>query len=208
MLGALFASALLAANVPAPEEAPAPTPAAATEDVEIEVAEEEGLPFFGMSVDAGIPSGLGASAVLRPLPWLRIHGGGATNGAGFGLRGGVGFAPFQWFVTPVLHLQGGYFFEGDARGIASKFIVLPDYGDEALKRLNYTYFNAHLGLEIGSQSGFAFFVRGGPSWISSTVHGLETSLNRNADGIRFTAEDPEISGVIPSAELGFTLYFL
>lgn len=205
MFAAVFATVWLASAAPTEADSP-PAPSVATEKVE--TREEEGLPLFGMTVDAGIPSGLGASAVLRPLPWLRLHAGGATNGAGFGIRGGIGFAPFQWFVTPTLQLQAGRFFEGDARGIASKFIVLPDYGDEALKRFHYDYLNAHVGLEIGSQSGFSFFVRGGPSWIRSEVHGLETALNRNADGLRFEAANPTITGVIPSAELGITLYLL
>lgn len=207
MFAAVLASAMLAAAPPQPEAEPQQVAETVSGNVPDPVESEEGLPLFGISLDAGVPSGLGVSAVVRPLPWLRVHGGGATNGAGFGIRGGIGLAPVQWFLTPTLNLQAGHFFEGDARGIASKFILLPDYGDEALKRLNYTYFNAHLGLEIGSQSGFAFFLRGGPSWIRSKVHGLEGALNRDADGISFTATDPTISGVIPSAELGFNYFF-
>lgn len=215
MIAALFASVLVASGSPDPvaEAPPLEVEAASTESAvesagSAVVVGGESLPMLGMVVDLGVPSGLGISAVVRPLPWLRGHGGFAHNGAGFGIRGGVGLVPFQWVVSPALNLQLGHFFEGDATGAVKKFIVVPDFGDEALQRLHYTYFNAHVGLEVGSPSGFSFFLRGGPSWFKSRIHGLEKAMNRNADGVSYTAVDPNLSGVIPSAELGCTLYFL
>lgn len=164
--------------------------------------------LLGLSVDAGVPSGAGASLLVRPLPWLRLHGGVATNAASLGLRGGVSFTPFRSFVTPALTLGAGHFFEGDASGVAATVVVLPSYGDEMLRRVSYDYASAQLGLEFGSQDAFAFFVRGGLAWISSDLHGTGGQVGGSSERITFEASNPTVTATIPSAELGITFYLL
>src|SRR5688572_24712418 len=57
-------------------------------------------PRLGMALDVGAPDGVGASALLHPLRWLRVHLGATRNTLGFGVRGGSSFIPLELLVSP------------------------------------------------------------------------------------------------------------
>src|SRR5258705_5328098 len=108
-----------------PETAAPPVPDLAQEPPQVESAstgtcpEADGGRRFGLLVDAGVPGGAGLAAMFRPWRFLRAEGGVNWNTVSFGLRGGVTVIPFEWGVTPTLHLEGGHFFDGDASRFTS-----------------------------------------------------------------------------------------
>lgn len=149
--------------------------------------------MLGLMVDAGAPDGAFLSAVLRPLHWLRIHAGAGHNLIGLGLRGGLSLIPFRGFISPTLDLEGGHSFKGDLRSPYPSGEGIPE-------TLGYSYGNAHLGIELGSDN-FRFFLRGGYSYVAA-----EADLGElDESGVRFDSP-AELSLFTPSAKLGFIFY--
>lgn len=166
------------------------------------------LPKLGVMVGAGVPDGAQASLVLRPLPWLRLHGGGGYNLISKGVSGGLSLIPFG--AGPSLTVEGGHYFDGNANGIARKLAGSAFEDQAVLERVGYDYANAHLGLELG-QRRFTFFVHAGLSYVRATVHNLDTQLNGSAasNGGSTTVsfgQDPVVKVIGPSLKLGFVLY--
>ena len=128
-------------------------------------------------MDAGVPGGAGLAAMFRPWSFLRLEGGLNWNYLSFGLRGGVTVVPFEWGITPTLHLEGGHFFPGDA----SRFSTDPA-AKLVLQRVPEDYLSASLGLEFGSQQRFVFFLRMGLSWIRSEADNLAAAINSANSG--------------------------
>lgn len=158
-------------------------------------------PWLGLMVDAGVPDGAQLAAVWRPVHWIRFHGGGGYNLAGFGLRGGLSLVPFDAVFSPSLVVEGGHFFGGDFRGFVAD--VVGEAPDGTPESLSYSYGNLHLGLELGSDD-FTFYLRGGYSLIEATVTPAQPT---EGDALRFEG-DGRVSALVPSAKLGFVLYVL
>jgi len=140
---------------------------------------------FGLLVDGGVPGGAGVAGMFRPWQFLRLEGGVNWNYLSFGLRGGVTVIPFEWGVTPTLHLEGGHFFPGDASRFAS--------GAGAKLLLGHVpedYLSASLGLEFGSQQRFVFFLRMGLSWIRTEASNIAQAI---------AAENPGSTTTVKSA---------
>ena len=188
---------------------PAPGPAAAAPSAE----DEYSLTRFGLQLDAGAPGGAGAMLLVRPMWWLRLNAGLAYDVIGFGLRGGVTLAPGHFAVTPTLNLDAGHYFSGDA----NKFVT-PSDPDPAvlaaekslLSHTTYTFASAQIGLEFGSQRRFAFYLRGGLAYLTTTVSGadLTTVANSKAGGNNTTYKlgDAKFTSVLPTAALGFLIF--
>ena len=113
-----------------------------------------GLPSLGAMLDAGVPDGLGASAVYRPLYWLRLHLGVSTTTFSSGVRGGVTLVPLNFWISPSLTLEGGFLSEGDANGLVRTFSGNPQFSSTLLEKVSYAYGNAHLGVELGPPRRF------------------------------------------------------
>jgi len=140
---------------------------------------------FGLLVDGGVPGGAGLAGMFRPWDFLRVEGGLNWNYLSFGLRGGVTVIPFEWGLTPTLHLEGGHFFSGDASRFAS--------GGGAKVLLGHVpedYLSASLGLEFGSQQRFVFFLRAGLCWIRTEARNIAQAV---------AAENPGSTTTIKSA---------
>lgn len=167
---------------------------------------------FGVLLDAGVPDGIGASAVFRPWKWLRVHAGGAYNGISGGIRAGVTVLPPMFFpVLPTATLEVGHAFEGDANWIVRKFSSDPSFSNPTLRRVSYDYVNGHLGLELGAQNSFVFYIHGGVSYLSGTAREFQKTLDQggaSSGDTTFTAKDPKVSLVAPTGKVGFILYFL
>ena len=100
---------------------------------------------FGLLVDAGVPGGAGAAAMFRPWRFVRVEGGVNYNYLSFGLRGGLTFIPFEFIVTPTVHVEGGHFFAGDA----SSFVSDPGV-KILLMHVPENYLSTSLGLVFSS----------------------------------------------------------
>ena len=126
---------------------------------------------FGLLVDGGVPGGAGLAGTFRPWRFLRVEGGLNLNYVSFGLRGGVTVIPFEWGLTPTLHLEGGHFFSGDASRFTS------DAGTKVLlAHVPEDYLSASLGLEFGLQQRFVFFLRMGLCWIRTEAQNIKQAI--------------------------------
>jgi hypothetical protein len=187
---------------------PAVASAAAPVSVQKRVLDEESsTTVIGLGIDAGAPGGAGLTLLVRPLWWLRLNAGGAYNVGGFGFRGGITLAPGQWTVTPTLNLDAGRYLSGDV----NKFVTVTDANARALlARTTYTFATAQIGLEFGSQRWFSFYLRGGLTYVISTLSGASlTALangNLGATGTTATLGDAKFSALAPCASFGFNIF--
>ncbi|HYV66889.1 MAG TPA: hypothetical protein VE964_11650 [Myxococcales bacterium] len=159
---------------------------------------------FGLLVDAGVPVGLGLSGMFRPWSFLRLEGGINWNYLSFGLRGGVTLLPFEWGITPTLHLEGGHFFPADASRFSN------DTGVKlVLQHIPEDYLSASLGLEFGSQQQFVFFLRMGLCWIRSEAQQVAAAINSANPGSNTTAKSSADMSLLvqgPTVSVGVVLY--
>jgi hypothetical protein len=89
---------------------------------------------------------------------------------------------------------------------------LVDDGDEdaaklkpLLARVDYSYAALDLGVEIGSQRGFAFSLKFGLSWIALGTNGRATYAGDG--GTTVSMRDPAFRGTLGSAKLGLHYWF-
>ena len=196
-------AALLATAAP-------PVPDVAQEAPQVESASTGSLPAadgarrFGLLVDAGVPGGAGLAAMFRPWRFLRAEGGVNWNTLSFGLRGGVTVIPFEWGVTPTLHLEGGHFFDGDASRFTSNAgakVLLTSVPED--------YLSASIGLEVGSQDRFVFFVRMGLCWIRSEAQNVAQAIaaaNPGLDTRVKSADNMPLLVQVPTLSVGVLLF--
>ncbi len=168
---------------------------------------EDRLTMFGLLIDGGLPDGLGASLVFRPLLYTRLDAGVTYNLVGYGVRGGITLVPFRWAIVPTLRLEAGHYFEGDASRLTDSFGETSEAVKMVLRRMYYNYASAQIGLEIGSQNRFVFFLRGGISYISTSLRDFQSAVRTETDDSSVEIDDPIIRGTIPSANVGFMVFF-
>jgi hypothetical protein len=208
---ALLALALVSSGAPA---LAATADVAASSHVEASVAARPApaprapsLPLLGIMTDAGLPDGLAASLVYRPLRWLRVSGGGTYNLISSGVRGGVSLLPFGW--GPSLSVEGGHYFDGDANKTIQRFAGAGYKPNAALERVGYDYANAHLGLDLGYRR-VTFYIHGGMSYIRTAIHNLDQVAQSEAGSSSSTTisikQDPTVRAFVPSAKLGLIVY--
>jgi hypothetical protein len=171
--------------------------------LEADGREPDETPLWGVQLEAGFPDGAGASVLANPTRWLRVHFAALTNGGGFGVRLGVTFSPFASllrYVRPLVGLDAGTFFSGDATWVPG----LPN--DEvlkaALREVSYLFANGQIGFEFGSKY-VSFVIRGGLSYIDLQLGNPTLQL----DGATVTLKGVGVRGVIPSARVGLMLCF-
>jgi hypothetical protein len=203
----------VAAPVGGPGDAPGAYPGAAANPAQdqgtasgAEGDEHEGPGPFGVMFDVGLPDGIMLSGLYKPIRWARASLGLGYNGVSPGIRIGGALVPFG--TGPFFSLDLGHYFGGDANGLVGTFagghddtVVLEDVG--------YDYMNLRIGAEIGGDR-VKFMVRGGFTFIRSTIHHLDTLINEEADPGSTTTvtvgEDPVLTGVAPSLDLGLCVY--
>lgn len=163
---------------------------------------------WGLMLDGGLPEFMGASLLYRPLPWLRLNAGLATNTAGLAVRGGVGVALY-FPITPSLNLDVGHYFPADYGPLAQKLgMSTPDETVAlALQDIGYDFASATVGLEVGSPRHFSFFVRAGISYWSFNVGQSEALLRAALEDEGLTADPIQLRFTSPSAKVGFLIYF-
>jgi hypothetical protein len=166
---------------------------------------------FGVGLDVGAPAGAGLVGIFRPWKCLRVNAGLAYDVIGFGIRGGLSFVPWHWAVSPSLNLDFGHFFSGDASMFASD----PTPTQKALlKQVTFDYVSPQLGLEFGSQRRFAFYLRGGLTYVGNlgfagkdVTAEAQSHIDGQGDGAQVIgAGDLTFRALVPSFSLGFNLF--
>src|SRR4051812_5241213 len=204
-------AALLATTAASPPDAP---PAPQVEPATPGVAVEPPAPShwytlytgkrFGLLADAGVPGGAGVAAMFRPWRFLRAAAGVSWNYLSFGFRGAVTFVPFEGTLTPTLHLEGGHFFAGDASRFSSNAGA-----KVVLRSVPEDYLSASIGLEIGSQEKFVFFVRAGLSWIRSEAQDIAEAIAAANPGLKTgvkSADNMPLLVQLPTVSVGIVLF--
>ncbi len=164
------------------------------------------LTHFGVLLDAGLPDGAGASVVFRPWSFLRVHAGVTSILFSTGFRGGVSYVPFNFFITPSLTVEGGYLPSGDANVAVRMATGDSSFSSPALQDISYGFASAQLGLEVGPPRRFTFYLRGGLSYLDGNLGGLQSMLQQADATVQ--SRSLHLRMTLPSAKLGFIVYFL
>jgi hypothetical protein len=152
----------------------------------------------GLMFDLGTMEGGMLSLVYRPVSWLRVHGGGGTNGASPGLRVGAALSPSRHGLG--VSLEGGHFFPGDINGLFAAFAG-PDYDDShLLESFDYDFVNLQLGWEV-ERGDLLFFVRGGVGYLWSRLPAEDLARIDNLSPL--VDSDGSVEVLMPSLKLGF-----
>jgi hypothetical protein len=161
------------------------------------------LPRLGLVLDAGLPAGAGLLLQARPLDAVRLQAGPMWSGVGWGVKGGVVLAPFRAAVTPTLEAEAGYGFRADLSFLAGRSDV-PRELKPVLARARYWFVAGYLGLDLGSQRGLSFFVRGGLARLRVTAPG---TARTTTSGGALEIGDATLDATVPCAKLGLQLWF-
>jgi hypothetical protein len=108
-------------------------------------------------------------------------------------------------VTPTLNIDAGRYLTGDF----TKFVTVTNTNEAAvLSHARYTFATAQIGLEFGSQRRFSFYIRGGLTYLLTSVSGSDVAavFNGNTSGATLSAGRMPISALLPCASLGFNLF--
>lgn len=167
--------------------------------------------MLGLTLDAGVPDGAGASIVVRPLPRVRLSGGITHNAVSAGARAGINLSARRGWCSPVLSFDIGRYAEGDANPLVQKVSGDPTFSSPMLERVGYSYGNAHVGLEFGHTRA-TFYIHAGVSYVTGNIHGLSeaasSSMDSGGDTTVSFSSDPRFDVATVSARIGLVLYLL
>ncbi|HYH96795.1 autotransporter outer membrane beta-barrel domain-containing protein [Hyalangium sp.] len=162
---------------------------------------------LGVMLDVGAPDGVGLSAVVRPVRWLRINAGLTTNTLSLGLRGGISLVPLSSFVSPSLNLDLGHYFDANYNELVDRFGGIPLRSSVPINDVGFNYGGASVGLEMGKPERFSFSLRVGLAHGSLTIDDAERLLQDVTGDPDITAKPLAFRFTTPSVKLGFLLYF-
>lgn len=157
---------------------------------------------FGLLFDVGAPDAVGMSLIGRPLRCLRVALGATTMVSNFGIRGGITYVPFDYWISPSLSIEGGHVFEASVNRITRTFGVESD----VLENFSYSYVNAHVGIELGSTNGLMFFVHGGVSYLAAKFGSVSSSSEEGDTTVAIDTGSPWLKVFGPSAKIGFVYH--
>lgn len=161
---------------------------------------------FGMMLDVGAPDGVGVSAVVRPVRWLRINAGLTTNTLSLGVRGGISLVPLTAFVTPSINLDLGHYFDANYNELVDRFGGIPLKTSVPINDVGFNYGGASLGLELGKPERFAVSLRVGLARGSLVIDEAEQLLRDVTGDPDITATPLNFRFTTPAVKLGFLLY--
>ena len=165
-------------------------------------------PHLGIQLDVGFPGGASAAVAFYPLRWLRFELGGAHNLAATGVRGGLTLSPLSTAVRPTLSLHAGHFPRGDLRPIGRAVGAGDPLDSSLLSSVQYDFFTAQLGMEIGSPTGVSGFVRAGIGRATARFPATEDALREASGDPSVTARPLVLSLFVPSIQVGISTLFL
>ena len=162
---------------------------------------------LGLAIDAGGPQGFGASLVVRPLSWLRLHGGGTTDLAAPGVRAGFSLV-VPWYIAPSITAEAGYQWPGNFNKLA-KLVSGTDPNNALLEHVAYRYASAHGGLELGGWNRLVLTIHAGYSYIDGQTSGLPAYVAAQvSSGTVRVGSEAKVRLLVPSASVGLLLYVL
>jgi hypothetical protein len=180
-------------------EAPAPTSEASDTS-----SDKLGL---GVMLDVGAPDGVGFSAVVRPVRWLRLNAGLTTNTLSIGVRGGISLVPLSTFVSPSINLDVGHYFNTNYNDLVDRLGGIPLKTTVPINDVGFNYAGASVGLEVGKPERFVFSLRVGLAHGSMTIEDAEKLLKDVTKDPDITAKPLSLRFTTPAVKLGFLLYF-
>jgi hypothetical protein len=194
-LAALVLMASLAAPFPAAAQAaPAPAP--------VPAPIEDPFPMFGLQLAVGAPDGAVLSFVYSPWYWLLVDAGFAyTLAPGFVL--GVEFRPIDFFISPTIRGEYGYYFAGNTANQIKKWVGVPEEQWPLIGNASYDWFSGLVGISLGSRRGFTASIEGGIGLLQLNVKGGSGTVN----GILVTTADWKIQSLMPVARISFLYFF-
>lgn len=184
---------------------------AASDDSQVEASSDaaaSGGVRIGAMLDVGAPDGVGVSAVVRPIEWLRVNAGLTTNTLSVGVRGGVSLVPLSTFISPSLNADFGHYFDANYNDLVDRLGGIPLQTEVPIDEVGFNYVGASVGLEIGKPERFSFFLRGGLAHGSLAIDDAQALLRDVTGDPTLTARPLNVRFTIPSIKLGFLLYFL
>jgi hypothetical protein len=162
---------------------------------------------LGVMLDVGAPDGVGVSAVVRPVRWLRINAGFTTNTLSLGVRGGISLIPLTAFVTPSINLDVGHYFDANYNKLVDRFGGIPLQTSVPINDVGFNYGGASLGLEFGKPDRFSVSLRVGLSRGSLVIDEAQQLLQDVTGDQDITATPLTFRFTTPAVKLGFLLYF-
>lgn len=171
-------------------------------------AEAPGDTFgLGVMLDVGAPDGVGVSAVVRPVRWLRLNAGFTTNTLSLGVRGGISLVPLTAFITPSINLDLGHYFDANYNKLVDRFGGIPLQTQVPINDVGFNYGGASLGLEAGKPERFSVSLRVGLSRGSLVIDEAQQLLQDVTGDPDITAKPLTFRFTTPAVKLGFLLYF-
>jgi hypothetical protein len=173
----------------------APFPAAAA-------PAEEPYPQFGLALAVGAPDGAVLSFVYSPWYWIMADVGFAyTLAPGFVL--GVAFRPIDFFISPTLRGEYGYYFAGDTANQIKKWAGIPEAQWPLIGDASYNWFSGLVGIALGSRRGFTATIEAGVGLLQMNVKGGSATVN----GILVTTGAWTAESFMPVARISFLYFF-
>ncbi|MEI6223599.1 MAG: hypothetical protein WCS72_02525 [Deltaproteobacteria bacterium] len=204
LLAALVAAPSLAlAQAPAPEgaapQAAAPVTAAPAPRA---APVEEPYPQFGLALAVGAPDGAVLSFTWSPLYWLLVDAGFAYTLAP-GMVFGLEFRPIDFFISPIIRGEYGYYFAGNTANQIKKWVGLPEASWPLIGDASYNWFSGLIGFALGSRRGFTAALEGGVGYLSLNVKGGTAT----SGGLSISTEAYKVTSFMPVARLSFLYFF-
>jgi hypothetical protein len=192
---------------PAASFAPAPRATEPTAEAQASLPQATGSSsYLGLALDLGVSGILPDAGLLltgRPLRWINLQMGVGYNGISPAVRGGL--TVINPYLVPLsLTVEGGHYYEGDANRIV-RLWNSKTQDIASLRRFSYDYVNLLGGLETGGEH-FSFYIRGGLTWMRTTVRDLQQSV-RDVAHIEILAADPHISYRGPTLKFGMIYFY-
>lgn len=149
--------------------------------------------FVGMDLGVGVPSGISAGLVLRPIYFARFEFAGTYNLIAPGGMVGITLDPVPFAVSPVLTGECGATFSGPVPFMTNPISV------------EYKYCDALGGIGFGNWRVWRFELKGGMSYVDMQTHNFNNAVGSNDAST--SMGDPRMRGWIPAAKINFTLMF-
>jgi hypothetical protein len=198
-----LAALVLMASLAAPfTAAAAPQDAAPAQAAPAPVPIEEPFPMFGLQLAVGAPDGAVLSFVYSPWYWLLLDAGFAyTLAPGFVL--GVEFRPIDFFISPIIRGEYGYYFAGDTANQIKKWAGVPEAQWPLIGDASYDWFSGLVGIALGSRRGFTATLEGGIGLLQLNVKGGSANIN----GVQVTTAAWTAQSLMPVARISFLYFF-
>jgi hypothetical protein len=163
---------------------------------------EEPYPQFGLALTVGAPDGAVLSFAYSPWYWIMADVGFAyTLAPGFVV--GVEVRPIDFFISPTLRGEYGYYFAGNTANQVKKWAGVPEDQWPLIGDASYNWFSGLVGIALGSRRGFTASIEGGVGLLQMTVKGGSGIVS----GIQVTTADWKFQSLMPVARISFLYFF-